>query len=210
MQTFNDTTYSIIHNFTPPRGQLTYLSVIEPIVGTLYGVTSDFYTPVTSSSLYGSIYSCNLTGGNFTTLYNFSGASVGDGATPFSDLIKGSDGNLYGTTRYGGYNVNPYSQPYSGFGTIFKFDLITNQVTILYKFSGTSYLDGYQPTNSPLVELNNILYGTTFNGGLGSGDGLGILYSCSTSGNYGVLHRFLPNNSEGTQPTKILYFNGLL
>lgn len=210
MQTFNDTTYTIIHKFTSPSGQLTYLSVIEPIVGTLYGVTSDFYTPVTSSNLYGSIYSCNLTGGNFTTLYNFSGASVGDGAVPYSDLIKGSDGNLYGTTRYGGYNVNANNQPYSGFGTIFKFDLTTNQVNILYKFSGTSYLDGYQPGVAPLVQVNNILYGTTFNGGLGLGDGLGVLFSCSTSGNYGVIHRFLPNNTEGTQPTKILYFNNYL
>ncbi len=54
--------------------------------------------------------------GNVTVLYSFTGQS--DGSWPESALIQGSDGNLYGTTAYGGVNDD---------GVIFK---ISNLATL--------------------------------------------------------------------------------
>jgi uncharacterized repeat protein (TIGR03803 family) len=38
--------------------------------------------------------------GNVTVLYSFTGQS--DGSWPESEVVQGADGNLYGTTAYGG------------------------------------------------------------------------------------------------------------
>ena len=38
--------------------------------------------------------------GHFTNLYSFTGGI--DGATPYAGLVRGSDGNFYGTTTSGG------------------------------------------------------------------------------------------------------------
>jgi len=64
-------------------------------------------------------------------LYAFTGGS--DGSEPFDDLIADGQGNLYGTTRFGGRG---------GYGTVFK---VTPQgkETVLYSFSGGS--DGSEP-----------------------------------------------------------------
>ena len=215
MPTFNDTTYTVIHNFSSPNGySLFYTSVIEPINGTLYGVTRDFLAggggPLGE---YGTIYSCNLSGGNFTILYRFSGGTINDGDSPMSTLFKASDGNLYGTTQYGGLiNIPVGGIGINGYGTIFKFDINTNQVTILHRFSGTSFGDGDEPFSSPIIEINGVLYGTTGRGGYVFGPtlnptGFGTIYTCNTTGNYGVIHKFLPDDSEGNQPMNIVYGN---
>jgi uncharacterized repeat protein (TIGR03803 family) len=62
-------------------------------------------------------------GGALTTLVSFNGAN---GNCPQAPLIPGADGNLYGTTTYGGPN---------GGGTVFQ--LTTNGVlTTLVAFGG--------------------------------------------------------------------------
>ena len=49
----------------------------------------------------------------FTTLYSFTHND--DGANPKAGLVQGSDGNLYGTTEYGGTY---------GFGTVFRLTIV--------------------------------------------------------------------------------------
>lgn len=65
--------------------------------GNLYGVTQG-----DGSVNMGSIYSITLNG-TLTTLHSFKGATAGgDGNFPSTRLVAGSDGSLYGGTRWGG------------------------------------------------------------------------------------------------------------
>jgi uncharacterized repeat protein (TIGR03803 family) len=91
------------------------------------------------------------TNGALTTLYSFSGGK--DGGNPYSGLVQGSDGYLYGTTEYGGgYNQNGYS-----LGTVFKIST-TGVLTSLYSFTGGN--DGGNP-NGLVQGSDDNFYGTT-------------------------------------------------
>ena len=79
-------------------------------------------------------------------------------------VIRDSQGNLYGTTYYGG---DPRCFPggeYYGCGIVFKLDP-SGRETVLHNFEGAAQGDGAGPA-APLVQdgLGN-LYGTTNNGG---------------------------------------------
>ena len=73
----------------------------------------------------------------FTLLYSFQGAS--DGANPYDGVVLDAAGNLYGTTKYGGYPCIPSV----GCGTVFKLDT-TGTKAVLYAFRGQP-LDGNYP-----------------------------------------------------------------
>jgi len=92
-------------------------------------------------------------GGTLTELYSFcSQANCADGTGPRGGLIQATDGNLYGTTTYGG-NVN--------YGTLFKIAL-NGTLTTLYSFcSEHDCKDGEYPLASLVQETNGNLYGTT-------------------------------------------------
>ena len=52
--------------------------------------------------------------GQLTTLYSFCAQiNCPDGQNPSAGLVQGTDGNLYGTTAYGGLGV-------PGFGVVFR------------------------------------------------------------------------------------------
>ncbi len=65
-----------------------------------------------------------------TTLLSFAGT---DGAQPYAGLIQATDGNLYGTTKFGGANND---------GTIFKITL-SGTLTTLHSFDATDGSDPY-------------------------------------------------------------------
>jgi uncharacterized repeat protein (TIGR03803 family) len=71
--------------------------------GNLYGTTS-----AGGASNAGTVFKLSPRG-RFTVLYSFTGDS--DGANPYAELIMDANGNLYGTTEFGGANRN---------GTVFK------------------------------------------------------------------------------------------
>ena len=82
-----------------------------------------------------------------------------DGYLP-TGLVKGSDGNFYGTTVSGG-------QPSGGGGgTFFRMDAAGN-FTVLYAFvGGLACCDGAGPTAPPIQASDGNFYGTTGAGGL--------------------------------------------
>jgi len=102
-------------------------------------------------------------GGKFTetVLYNFcSLAGCDDGTEPVSGpLIRDSQGNLYGTTYFGGTSRNCNG---AGCGVVYKLDS-AGQETVLYSFQhGT---DGAYPRPGVVMDASDNLYGVTQNGG---------------------------------------------
>ena len=113
---------------------------------TLFGTACDGGT-----NGYGTIFSINTDGNDFTNLYNFTGGS--DGANPKASLVL-SGNTLYGTTYYGGIYDNASGL---SFGTVFKINTDGTGFTNLYMFSGTG--EGAWPA-AALVLSGDTLYGT--------------------------------------------------
>jgi uncharacterized repeat protein (TIGR03803 family) len=67
---------------------------------------------------------------------------------------------------------------------------------VIHRFVGGS--DGTNPS-SDLIYVDGRLYGTAAQGGVGSGNGLGLVYSITTSGKIKILHDFA-GSSDGAKP----------
>jgi uncharacterized repeat protein (TIGR03803 family) len=102
--------------------------------------------------------------GKLTTLHEFcSQSSCLDGFYPNAGLIQASDGNLYGTTFYGGPT----------WGTIFKINP-AGKLTTFYNFcSQFGCTDGSMPAAGLIQASDGNFYGTTGAGGDGGCAGLG-------------------------------------
>ena len=136
---------------------------------------------------YGTVFKVDTNGLNYVKLYDFSGGS--DGGNPTAGLIL-SGPTLYGTTFKG----NRY-----GYGSVFGIDTNGANYYTIHTFSATSGIskvnnDGANPYGG-LVLSNNILYGTTYNGGI-SGNGTVFAVNIDTTG-FRVLHNFTFANSYG-------------
>jgi uncharacterized repeat protein (TIGR03803 family) len=88
------------------------------------------------------------------TLVSFNGS---DGANPFASLITDANGNLLGTTVYGGTY---------GSGTVFEIAKTdagyASSVATLVSFNGS---DGANPFAGLITDVNGNLFGTTYGGG---------------------------------------------
>ena len=142
----------------------------------------------TTSTGYGSVFSMNVNGTNFTVLHNFQSGS--DGSQPLAAVIRVGN-KLYGTTIGGG--------KYGG-GTVFSLDLTGAREKVLHSFGYGS--DGLEP-EAPLVYSGNALYGTTYEGG---GKGVGTVFRMTLSGKETVLHSFsgVAEAKDGGYPTASL------
>ncbi len=78
-------------------------------------------------------------------------------------MLRDADGNLYGTTEYGGDHQTYH---FCDCGTVFEIDT-TGKETVLYSFYGNYYgdLDGAQPRSALIRDAAGNLYGTTVTGG---------------------------------------------
>ena len=133
---------------------------------------SDFYGTTSSggSGNNGTIFKMTPTG-VLTTLFEFPQVGqFGIGAVPSGTLIQGSDGNLYGTTQYGGPTGN---------GTVFKMTP-AGVVTTLVQFSGNGATNkGANPATGVILGSDGNYYGTTSAGGT---DGLGTIFMMTPDG----------------------------
>ncbi len=125
----------------------------------------------------GKLYGAATTGGNygsgvvfeltprgvgewhFRTIYSFQGQP--DGSFPYGALLFDRDGNIYGTTYYGGQN---------GIGAVYELSprpLGEWEERVLYSFQDGT--DGNSPISNLVFDEAGNLYGTTSEGGFGSG-----------------------------------------
>lgn len=129
---------------------------------------------------YGAIIKTDAMG-NEDTVHSFGNGT--DGQYPYGNLIKASNGLLYGMTAYGGANKNIY--PYMGDGIIFSYNIATGTETDVHDFTGT---DGANPVGSLLQASNGLLYGITNYAGT---DNYGTFFSYDIStGKDSVLFNF--------------------
>jgi uncharacterized repeat protein (TIGR03803 family) len=112
----------------------------------------------------------------YSVLHSFTDGT--DGAVP-SPIIRDAQGNLYGTTRFGG---NP-SCGEDSCGTVFKVDSAGNE-TVLYRFQGGS--NGTNPVAGLVRDAAGNLYGTTQGNGFIGGDS--VVFKVDPSGNQTVLY----------------------
>jgi len=136
--------------------------------------------------------------GAFTVLHTFSALDANGknegGASPLRDIVVGSDGNLYGTTRLGGENIcTPTSVSCR---VAWRMDRSGNNFRVLHQFAPT---DGHAP--SLLQARDGYFYGCAVWPATSlSGTALpsGTLYRMTRSGeNFEVLYTFSQTNSSG-------------
>ena len=96
--------------------------------GNFYGTTSQGGTSTNCYDGCGTVFRISPSG-SYTNLYSFAG-SPNDGAQPQAGLVQGSDGNFYGTTRFGGTGTNCTFFGCNGNGTVFKLTVIPNPVPL--------------------------------------------------------------------------------
>ena len=123
----------------------------------------------------------------------------GSGATPFSPLTKGTDGNLYGTTFEGGTSVE-FGAAY-GYGTVFQ---ISSNGTFNSLYSFTNGSDGANPYAGLAQGGNGAFYGTTVGGGSNNN---GAVFQITSAGALTPLYSFT-NGVDGSQPRATLTLAG--
>jgi uncharacterized repeat protein (TIGR03803 family) len=152
------TDFQVIHSFTGGAdGSSGSAGRMLLRNGRLYGAA-------TTGGTYGSGVVFELTPTavgewDFRTLYSFRGQP--DGSFPYGALLQAASGKFYGTTYYGGQN---------GIGAVYE---LTPRPTgewgarAIYSFQNGN--DGNSPISNLVSDAAGNLYGTTSEGGLGSG-----------------------------------------
>src|ERR1019366_1278963 len=172
----------VLYSFTGlADGGNPYGGVVPDSAGNLYGTTS-----AGGTSGYGVVFKLDKAGQE-TVLYSFTGGA--DGGYSYAGVIRGSAGNLYGTTSSGGIG-----QGYAGYGVVFKLST-AGQETVLYSFTGGA--DGGNPGAGVIHDSAGNLYGTTTSGGTA---GQGVVFKLSTGGQETVLYSFT-GGADGGYPS---------
>jgi uncharacterized repeat protein (TIGR03803 family) len=171
-------------------GAYPYAPPIQAPDGNIYGVTGSGKTPGT---VYRITPSAASPASTFTVIANLPSATQ-------APLVLGSDGNLYGTTPYGG--------AYNG-GTVFQLPTTGGTPNILHSFDSTvgGAANGYTPIGPVMMARDGKIYGTTTAGGKHSA---GVVFQLTYAGAYTPLHSFEDDSQvkEGTTPTSGLVQEG--
>jgi uncharacterized repeat protein (TIGR03803 family) len=189
-----------------PDGGGPWAGLLMDQSGNLYGTTTEGGTHAD-----GVVFQLVPNGASYTenVLYNFCAlANCADGQAPYAGLIMDVDGNLYGTTAFGGTH---------GHGVVFELTHGSNgwSLGVIHSFCSVSKCaDGSRPytglsyfgQNSGVAwDKFSPLFGTTQQGGA---NGNGVAYQLLEDGslwNYEILHSYRSNGaSESAYPGPLL------
>jgi uncharacterized repeat protein (TIGR03803 family) len=170
-------TLTTLHSFDGTDGEYPYAGLVQGTDGNFYGTTFDGG----GYGVYpgGTIFKITPSG-ILTTLYNFCAQSnCPDGYSPIG-LVRGNDGNFYGTTDHGGANGDCGG---IGCGTVFTITP-SGTLTTIYSFcSQSNCTDGEAPYAGLIQATNGSFYGATdYGGAIGFceyGEGCGTIWSLS-------------------------------
>jgi uncharacterized repeat protein (TIGR03803 family) len=162
--------------------------------GNLYGTT-----------IYGGAYGGGTVfqitpNGTEIVLHSFFQEQDGYATDPAPGLILDAQGNLYGTTMYGG----PYRCGNGGIytcGTVYEVSQ-AGEEKVLYAFKGGT--DGFFPAGSLLLDTKGNLYGTTWYGGE---FGYGTVFKLNRAGSAGkekILYSFTGGADGGSPITNVI------
>jgi uncharacterized repeat protein (TIGR03803 family) len=169
-------TATVLHSFDVADGASPYAGLVQDDAGNFYGTTSSG-----GANAVGTIYKIAAGSFAFTKLADLSRAV---GAAPFTPLLDGKDGFLYGTAQQGGSQDK---------GTIFRISASSGEVEVLHSFSGS---DGASPFAGLTEGKKGVYYGTTDYGGTND---QGVVFAFTLAGRkLTVLHRF--RMTDGSYP----------
>jgi uncharacterized repeat protein (TIGR03803 family) len=146
----------------PPGGELTTLASFN---GTASGTNGGYPNSVVTLDSQGNLYGTTVNGGTagdgtvyeiakgsstLTTVASFDGAN---GANPVAGVTLDAQGNLYGTTVYGGAGQ---------VGTVWEIAKGTDTITTLGSFN---VANGREPQGGVTLDAQGNLYGTAYIGG---------------------------------------------
>ena len=186
-------------------GAYPYGGLVSDPQGNLYGTTETSVFELRPPAAKGDAWT-------FTLLHDFV-CCTSDGWSSVAGLVRDSQGNLYGTTEWGGSYSGEYCA-YLGCGTAFEVSPPAVQggawsETILHRFGGDP--DGVNPVNALALDARGNLYGSTFSGGaLGGGTAFELSPPAQKGGAWTktVIHNFTyGNKDDGAVPVGTFIFD---
>ena len=155
---FETNSSAALYTFTGGAdGAAPMAGLVEDSEGNLYGTCSAGGNASFGLG-NGTVFEYSTTTNKLTVLHTFTGP---DGSGPMAGLFRDSEGNLYGTTAFGGA---------SGNGTVFKLETSGNFTTV-YSFTGAA--DGARPQAGVIVDSKGDIFGTASGGGA---NGVGTVF----------------------------------
>jgi uncharacterized repeat protein (TIGR03803 family) len=209
---------SVLYTFPLVNGgPEPYGSLVVDSSGNLYGVTAlggSIGSTNCGPQGCGMVYELSPTASGWqpTILYSFLGGA--DGYEPGPGLVMDKAGNIYGTTRYGGYSGGPCIS--GGCGTVFTLTQSQGgwQHTVIYTFQGLT--EGFTPNTVLILDQQGNLYGTSEGEGYQSSgqggnatcfDGCGTVFELTKSGGgwqEQTIYSFVAIGTDGADPTGVV------
>jgi len=164
----------------------------DPLGGLIFDSHGHLYGTARAGGVYnfGAVFELTptVTGGWSEKVLHSFNSTNGDGTNPYASLILDADGNLYGTSCYGGAYQN---------GTVFELTPSSSgswTETVLHSFTGKDGGCSFAPL---IFDAAGDLYGTTYQGGAyGWGTVFELIRSAGGTWTEKVLHNF-NNNARG-------------
>lgn len=166
-----DSTPKILVNFGTDGNAYPYAGLIADANGDLFGTTFGDQT-VNKGTVFEIAYdpATSTYASTPVTLATFNGAN---GAYPYTGLMADANGNLFGTTAWGGSG---------NWGTVFEVPKTSSGYTPLVSLVSFNWADGVAPFAGLIADANGDLFGTTEGGGSG---GAGTVFEIiNTSSGY--------------------------